>query len=318
MKVKGLFLKHLLDYASFQNMDTIALKQLTTEPHTNLCDLELMINANDYLIVLQNILETSKTNSCGLNIGAYLNLKSLGLVLDISLNTSSIKQGIYILENYLKSQFPVVSLSLIEDSTYYTLQLQSAIENETLKRELLNMVLCIVYRELKLMLPIAFVPQIKFPFSNKENTSLFFEEDTKYSAYHQVILPRDLDKLEINVNNVKEIELLLPKFISMLNEGDYNSKAFSKKVKSMILNMCNPEIPNLKQVQKQFVYSERTFQRRLTAEGTSFRSIVNGIKKELSFYLSNEKHLKTKDIAYIMGYSDSSAYLHALKNWEIN
>ncbi len=82
--------------------------------------------------------------------------------------------------------------------------------------------------------------------------------------------------------------------------------------------MCNPEIPNLNQVQKQFACSERTFQRRLTAEGTSFRKIVNEIKEELSDYLSNERHLKTKDIAYILGYSESSAYLHALKGWKMN
>ena len=84
----------------------------------------------------------------------------------------------------------------------------------------------------------------------------------------------------------------------------------------MALNMCNPEIPSLKQVLHQFSYSERTFQRKLTAEGTSFRSITNEIKMELSNYLMKEKHLKVKDVAFILGYSDSSAFLHAVKGWK--
>ncbi len=316
MRVQGTFLKNLLDYAAFQNMDTSTLKSLTTNPNIDFNDIEKMVNAKDYLNVFQSIIEDTKNNSCGLNIGAYLNLSSLGLVLEISLSTSSIKQGIYILENFLKSQFPIVSLTLVEDLKYYTLRLESSVENKELKRELLNMVLYIVYRELKQMLPNELAPQIKFPFSKKEETSLFFNEEVEYSADHLVILSHDLDKLEINTNKVKEIELLLPKFVSMLNQSKNNSDEFSKYVRDMTLNMCNPEIPNFKQVQKQFTCSERTFQRRLMVEGTSFRRIVNEIKEELSHYLSNEKHLKTKDIAYILGYSESSAYLHALKGWK--
>lgn len=316
MRVHAPFLKNLLDYASFQNMDTIALKRLTANPNIDFNDPGEMVDAKDYVIVLQNIIETAKSDYIGLSIGVYLNLSSLGLVLEISLSTSSLKQGIYILENFLKSKFPIVSFTIVEDSEYYALRLESSVENKEVKSELLNMVLCIIYRELKLMLPNELAPQIRFPFCKKEDTSLFFKEEVAYSTDHLVILPENLDELEINLNRVKEIELLLPKFVSMLNQSDDSSREFSKNVRGMALNMCNPEIPNLKQVQKQFACSERTFQRRLTAEGTSFRRIVNEIKEELSYYLSNEKHLKTKDIAYILGYSESSAYLHALKGWK--
>ncbi len=312
MRIRGTFLKNLLDYATFQNMDTMVLKHLVSNQNIDFNNPEEMVNSKDYLIVFQKIIEGLKTSSCGLNIGSYLNLSSLGLVLEISLNTSSIKQGVYILEKFLKSQFPIVSFTLVEDA----LRLESSVANEELRRELLNMVLYIVYRELKLMLPNELTTQIKFPFSKQEDNRLFFNDKVEYSVDHIIVLPDNLDKLEINMKRVNKIELLLPKFVLMLNQSDSKSKEFSKNVKSMTLNMCNPEIPNLNQVQKQFAYSERTFQRRLTAEGTSFRRIVNEIKEELSHYLSNEKHLKTKDIAYILGYSESSAYLHALKRME--
>jgi len=110
--------------------------------------------------------------------------------------------------------------------------------------------------------------------------------------------------------------MVLPKFISMLNQSTENSQEFSKKVKLIVLQMCHPEVPIFQQVHKQFACSGRTFQRQLKLEGTTFRNIVNEIKEELSYYLSNEKHLKTKDIAYIFGYPEPSAYLHALKIWK--
>jgi len=316
MTVPAPFLKNLLDYASYQNMDASALRKFTANPDIDFSNPEEMVDARHYLLVFQRIIESINSDYSGLSMGAYLNLSSLGLVVEISLNTSSLKQGIYFLKNFLKNKFPIVSLTIAEDSECYALQLESPVENKEVKKQLLNMVLCIVYRELKLMLPNNLAPQLRLPFSEKEQVSLFFKGDISNSHTHQLLLPKNLDELEINVNRVKEIELLLPKFISMLYQNGKNTNAFSRSVKGMTLNMCNPEIPNLKQVQRQFACSERTFQRKLTAEGTSFRRIVNEIKKDLSFHLANEKHLKTKDIAYILGYSESSAYLHALKGWQ--
>lgn len=86
----------------------------------------------------------------------------------------------------------------------------------------------------------------------------------------------------------------------------------------MTLNMCKPEIPTFVEVSKQFPLSVRTIQRKLTTEGFSFRKISDDIKRELSTYLSIGKQMKTQDIAYLLGYSESSAYLHAVNRWENN
>ena len=91
---------------------------------------------------------------------------------------------------------------------------------------------------------------------------------------------------------------------------------FSRQVRGMILNMCKPELPTFEQVAQQFPISQRSFQRKLRQEGLSFRRIADDIKKELSFYLSEGNQLKTLEIAYLLGYSEASAYLHAVKRWE--
>lgn len=80
--------------------------------------------------------------------------------------------------------------------------------------------------------------------------------------------------------------------------------------------MCCPELPNFEQVAKQFPLSNRTIQRKLTDEGTSFRKITNSIKKELSKYLVKGKFLKTQDISLMLGYLEPSAYLHAVNKWK--
>lgn len=91
--------------------------------------------------------------------------------------------------------------------------------------------------------------------------------------------------------------------------------SFSDQVRKMILNMCRPELPSFGQVSKQFPFSERSIQRKLIQEGWSYRSIADDIKKERSMYLSSGDKMKTKEIAYVLAYSEPSAYLHAVKRW---
>ncbi len=315
MKILTPYLFRLLDYADYQNLNK---SELLSNQDIDINSEEEMISAEKYLSIFSKVVESTKNDYSGLNFGRYLNLDALGLVLEISLNTSSFEHGLVILENFLNSKFPVVTVKLIEGADNYFLQLDCSVKDENLKRNLLDMVLCIVYREIKLMLPSDFGVAVQLPYADIKPYYDFFKEGLSHHADYQIVLPLEVMKLEINKNKVKEIELLLPKFISMLKESKKSDDNFSSQIRSITLNMCAPEIPNFEQVQKQFFYSKRTIQRKLTNEGMSFRKITNNIKSELAYYLSYEKHLKTKDIAYILGYSEASAYLHALKEWRKN
>ncbi len=317
MKVFAPYLHSLLDYAAYQGLDRAALKVILTDYEVDLNRPEEMITIEAYLAVFEKIMEDSRNDYGGLYFGCYLNLGALGLVLEISLNTSSIEQGVFILQKFLEKKFPLVSAKIVEDSQSFILQLDSTVEHSELKKQLLDMVLSIVYRELKLMLPAPFVPKIRLPFSTDNPYRDALKTEISPHSNYQIVLPLEVVSAEINKNKLKEIELLLPKFIAMLNERKEDEKVFSNQIRNMTLNMCSPEIPTFEQVQKQFPYSRRTVQRKLTEEGMSFRGIVNTIKEELSNYLKNEKHLKTKDVAYILGYSESSAYLHAVKSWKM-
>ena len=61
--------------------------------------------------------------------------------------------------------------------------------------------------------------------------------------------------------------------------------------------------------------SRRTLQRRLKAEKTSFRKVLEEVRRELSVnYLSDER-LKSFDIAMLLGYSNLSTFTTAFKSW---
>lgn len=54
--------------------------------------------------------------------------------------------------------------------------------------------------------------------------------------------------------------------------------------------------------------NRRTLQRKLSAESNNFRTVVNGVREELSEQYLRDKSLSMLDIAMLLGFSDSSAF----------
>ena len=313
MKICASYLDKLFNYAEYQNIQLSTFDSESIEESLNTYDVDEKIDSSKYLSAFNRIAKSSKIEDFGLNFGSFLNLDALGLVVQISLNTSSIEQGVLILDSFLKDKFPLVEVHIKKDENHYIIHLESIVEDVFLKKHLLDLVLGIIYREVRLMIPSSFAIKIKVPDVNLKPYQNAFEVEVSNDDVYQIELPLEIIHTEINENKINQIELLLPKFLAVSNDNMENN--FTTQVRKMTLNMCTPEVPNFEKVLKQFPLSKRTVQRKLTNEGTSFRQIVNKIKEELSNYLKNEKHLKIKDIAYILGYSEPSAYLHAVKSW---
>lgn len=61
--------------------------------------------------------------------------------------------------------------------------------------------------------------------------------------------------------------------------------------------------------------SQRTLSRRLAAEGANFESVLDDLRRDLAEgYLSSEK-LSVNETAYLLGFSDPSAFSRAYKRW---
>jgi AraC-like DNA-binding protein len=72
---------------------------------------------------------------------------------------------------------------------------------------------------------------------------------------------------------------------------------------------------NLAAVATKLHMSERSLQRRLADEGVTFDAILDELRRELALrYLADEK-VAIAEIAYLLGYSEPSAFHRAFKRW---
>ena len=72
---------------------------------------------------------------------------------------------------------------------------------------------------------------------------------------------------------------------------------------------------DLAAVAKRLHLSGRTLQRRLAEEGTSFRSVVDALRRDLSSEHLRRRDTPTSEIAYLTGFSDVSAFTRAVRRW---
>lgn len=61
--------------------------------------------------------------------------------------------------------------------------------------------------------------------------------------------------------------------------------------------------------------SVRTLRRRLAAEGTSFREIHDGLRRDLALRFLQKKGATVEEVAFALGFSDAANFRHAFRRW---
>jgi AraC-like DNA-binding protein len=68
-------------------------------------------------------------------------------------------------------------------------------------------------------------------------------------------------------------------------------------------------------VAKELGLSERTMARRLADAGTSYRQIIDEVRRDLAKRYMVEPNVRPSQIARLLGYSEPSAFTHAFRRW---
>lgn len=66
---------------------------------------------------------------------------------------------------------------------------------------------------------------------------------------------------------------------------------------------------------RELALSTRALQERLKQESTRFRDLLQAVRKELAMHHLSRRELSICDIAFMLGYSEQSAFNHAFKRW---
>ena len=105
----------------------------------------------------------------------------------------------------------------------------------------------------------------------------------------------------------QKVSVQKQEFEAAHNEGD--------RIGSYLLANANLGIPSLEAIAANFNTSPRSLQRKLQEEGLTYQQVADSIRKSLAIdFLESGRH-PIKEVSYILGYNELSAFSRAFKRW---
>ena len=144
----------------------------------------------------------------------------------------------------------------------------------------------------------------------------YFGCRVKYRATRDALILRAADlELPFDTHNDELLQMLAPQFENQLKEGRAR-KSILEQVKWVLRRLLSGSRPDLLMIAKELGMSERTLQRRITEEGTTFRQLLNETRHELVRQYLGNASVEITEAAFLVGYEDPNSFYRAFRSWE--
>jgi AraC-like DNA-binding protein len=93
----------------------------------------------------------------------------------------------------------------------------------------------------------------------------------------------------------------------------------AKTVKGQVESLLIPDLhkgdPSVERVAEKMGLSRQTLYRKLKAEGATFEKLLDQLRHKMALHYLNGKKVSVNETAYLVGFSDPSAFSRAFKRW---
>lgn len=107
---------------------------------------------------------------------------------------------------------------------------------------------------------------------------------------------------------------MMQETLKLLNISN-TSQGLADQVRSHIQLSLNEGEPNLEHIAETMSMSSSVLTRRLKNEGMTFSNLVDGVRCELAEHYMKQKNIPISEMAFLLGYSEASAFSRAFKRW---
>jgi AraC-like DNA-binding protein len=283
---------------------------------------ETYVPFDDFALLVEWLVKQTKNSNLGLLLGKQSNIAALGVVGQVIKSSNTIGEGLEKARQFFNLFSNVLSLKIdyngniaklifeIDASVYkqYGVACQQLILTSMMFS--LNEIYYLTLQEFKpLSLNLSFDP------INKEEVEHFFQCQWEANTCGNILcFDRKILQQPI-VYSDYELMLVLEKLAcERLKKQNEALNSLSNIVQALIYTLMDPYLPTLKTISAHLNMSERSLQRKLNAEKTSYTLLVTDIKKKLAQDFLAKK-LSVKETSYMLGYSEPSAFIKAFQGW---
>ena len=312
-----------LQAAQAFGLDVEALREAASLHESMLEDPDGRVPVERYIALWETIDRDPRALALGLWLGQSLRIDALGVVGYVMQHAPDVRTALYCLERFNGLLGDGIGPALTEAGDRMTLH---RVEPPRLAR----------LQSLSIAAPLGTVTLLRQLLGATEHEPLALEAGFQHPA-----LPAEpLRELETSLGcplsfNQPETRLVLPRALLDRALGAPNvglhsylerhaeallaqvpaSASLSTQVQNQLCEHLREGEPTQSSVAKRCGMSERTLQRRLADEGTSFAQLLDDVRSSLGrMYLADPK-LAVFEVAFLLGYSEPSAFNRAFRRW---
>jgi AraC-like DNA-binding protein len=144
----------------------------------------------------------------------------------------------------------------------------------------------------------------------------YFNCPVKFGARRNILVlhTADLDQPFPN-HNAELLEMLDPQLDKALKDRSPQS-SISEQVKWILRRLLAGARPDVSAVARELGLGDRTLQRRIDDDGTTFRKLLLEARQELAREYLNRPDIDVAEVAFLLGYEDSNSFYRAFRTWE--
>lgn len=324
MAFNGRFVLNLIHFAGRQGADIRPLIKASGQREDKLCREESTLEAKTFNTVVSAAVEATGDPFFGLHFGESMNMTAAGLVAQITQTSETVLQALEYACDFAQLACSSLPMTLTEEADHYKLTMIPdslwAKDSELAVKHTVDGTIAFTINEFHELTRRKHYPiKIELPFSkpastaeyerlfqcpiafNQKQIAVYFEK----RQLEEKVVTSDYNLLRILVAHAEER-------IALINQ----KRGFYEEVKVSVANLIKPEFPTIDQVASHLNLSVRTLQRRLSEEGHSFKEITESLRRDFAISYLKKPELSINEIAYLLSYTDASAFIRSFRRWE--
>lgn len=324
MTFRARFIANIIQFASQQGADRRILLQLADKTLEELNDDNLTFEAGIYNQIVEKAIELTGDAYLGLHLGEYLSLSAAGLIVQIVQSSGTVEEALRYIVQFANLGCQALPFQLREQSDEWELSMHPnpIWENQSpiAVRHTMDGSVLFTLREFHTLTRQKYYPnRIHFSYSRPkrfEEYERLFHCPVRFSQPYTALY---LDKKQVAESIVTSDYHLLQILVDYANkklETVTQKEGFAAIVKQSIINLVKPQFPTIEQVAANLNMSKRTLQRKLKAEGLTYKSVLDELRRQFALDYLKNKTLSVKEIAYLLDYGDASSFVRSFRRWE--
>jgi len=254
----------------------------------------------------------------GLHFGESLQLSALGIVGDIIRTSDTVGMAVEKAASLSHLLTDLFRIAVESSGNVFIIRFlpQTGRPDTFSFRQTLELFMVFVVHEMDGLLLRKIKPvAVRLPYrleNAEEYTRVFRCTVEKSTAEYALIFDREYQQEPLLTANYDIQQTLLRK----VNEGiTVTGGELGEKIRHYLLTNAYLGIPSLNEIAANFNVSPRTLQRKLKDEGISYQDVADEVRKSLAIHYLEEGGYPVKEISYMLGYNELSAFTRAFKRW---